>query len=259
MKSVLKFSTPLEAWEGLNRSFLLHEDLNFKTGNGASYVYDLVLKIKHGGEIPEDFDFGKHFDYYITKWNTLCTDYLDMESLNEAKSEWEFERSKESKKQKNVINIPIYFAHRHKNSKRCLLAGVISKRVRSNTNTLTIFLRASEVTKRLMVDLVLFARIGEYIFSNKNFELVVHFNQIFNDDTVLLMYHTYESIFDILRDSNTERSKNIKEELKKLLEVDPKKVKYKVYKRILRVLRPGIYKEKAPTSTPASLFQLKKG
>ena len=59
---------------------------------------------------------------------------------------------------------------------------------------------------------------------------------MFNDDTVLLMYHAHKSVLEL------DIKKDLKDRLEYLLNCKPEDIKYKVHKRALKVLRPEIFK-----------------
>ena len=121
------------------------------------------------------------------------------------------------------------------------IPGLDIERIGMDYPMITVFMRASEVTKRLICDLLLIQRIGEYIFTGDKFCISIHFSQIFNDDTVLLMYHAHEDLLK-LSDRIGIYDSNWYDRLKYLLKVDPDKIKYKVHKRALKVLRPELFK-----------------
>lgn len=228
----------LKAWEELNELFLKPQsDYHFRFGHNALYIYDLVLGIRNP-KLPEDFDFGRHFNYTINKWKTLVSNYIDKEALAKVKEEV---KAAEAKKNK-VYNISMNFTNTHGHGKSCLLAMVFSHRLGETKATISIQLRASEVTKRLVCDLLLFQRIGEYVYGEGNFQIVIYFNQIFQDDTVLLMYHAHKDVRKILKGTTGERTKNLLELLDKLESKNPEEVKYKVHRRAAKVLHPELYK-----------------
>lgn len=228
----------LVAWEQLNELFLKPTGgFPFKFGHNALYMYDLVLGIRDP-KIPDNFDFGRHFNYTINKWKSLVNNYLDKEALAHTKEEV---LKAEAKKNK-VYNISLNFTNVHGHGKSCLLAMVFSHRLGDSKATISVQLRASEVTKRLICDLLLFQRIGEYIYGEGKFQLVIYFNQIFQDDTVLLMYHAHRDVREILKETTGERKIKLLEILDKLENKNPEDIKYKVHRRAAKVLHPELYK-----------------
>lgn len=227
------FKDSQTAWENINELFLYHTDTShvFCHRGGGTYLYDVVFGIRNPKLDPE-FDFGRHFNYHKAKWNQLVSNYINSEDLKSLKSQIQDIR--------DTNNISLQFDNTHKSGKRCLLSMVVSKR--NGIFNLSIFLRASEITKRLIFDFLLIQRIGEYLFDGDKFTVVFHINQLFNDDVVLLMYHAHRSILDPLKEKKDKRSRELLEKLNKLLEGDPYKIKYKIHRRVAKVLRPDIFK-----------------
>lgn len=242
------YDNSLSAWEDLNRVFLIgFNDLGFIRKSGCSYLYDLVVRIKNPSFDPE-FDFGSHFNYSMAKWKSLVSNYIDKEALSSIKGEV---LKEESKGKSRIYNLALQFNNKHKHGKNCLLSIIFSRRAGNTTPTLIIYLRSSEVTKRLACDLLLFQRIGEYVYGEKEFEMIVHFNQLFNDDTVLLMYHAHENLFDLIRgytkivdEPTKNRLLSLRKELKELLSKDPMDIKYKIYRRVARSIQREYKKPK---------------
>lgn len=232
----LEFKNSMKAWEGLNRLFLFNkEGFEVERIGKAQYINDLVIYINNPLVDPE-FDFGRHFNYTISKWKSLVANYINKEELISLKAE-----VLSALKSKKIFNIGYQFDNKHAHGKNCLLSMVVSNKAGMDNPMITVFMRASEVTKRLICDLLLIQRIGEYLLSGSNFHVCIHFNQIFNDDTVLLMYHAHENLLK-LSDKFGIYDYNWYDRLKYLLEVNPEDIKYKVHKRALKVLRPELYR-----------------
>lgn len=232
----LEFKNSMKAWEGLNRLFLFNEEgFEVERIGKAQYINDLVIYINNPLVDPE-FDFGRHFNYTISKWKSLVANYINKEELISLKAE-----VLSALKSKKIFNIGYQFDNKHAHGKNCLLSMVVSNKAGMDNPMITVFMRASEVTKRLICDLLLIQRIGEYLLSGSNFHVCIHFNQIFNDDTVLLMYHAHENLLK-LSDKLGIYDYNWYDRLKYLLEVNPDDIKYKVHRRALKVLRPELYR-----------------
>lgn len=233
-------SNSMAAWEYINEAFLFGNDENirFLSGHNCLYAYDVVLGIRKPIVDP-DFDFGRNFNYTKNKWKSLVANYINYQELNEIREEVKKESSKGKSK---VYNLALQFTNNHKHGKNCLLSMVFSHRYTDSKPTITVFLRASEVTKRLICDLLLFQRIGEYVYGDEKFQLVIHFNQLFNDDAVLLMYHVHSDVKDLLQGFSSPRAKNLLELLKKLQSKNPEDIKYKIHRRAAKVLHPELCK-----------------
>ena len=230
----------MKAWEELNEAFIKADSrFHFLFGHGALYAYDLVIGIRNP-KVDPNFDFGRHFNYTSSKWRSLVANYIDKEELALIRDEVTTEESKRSSSK--VYNLALQFTNKHGHGKNCLLSMVFSHRLGDTKPTISVFLRASEVTKRLICDLLLFQRIGEYVYGDTPFQLVIHFNQIFNDDTVLLMYDVHKPIAEILFEGLGDRAIELLKKLRKLKNTDPEDVKYKVHRRAAKVLHPDLYK-----------------
>lgn len=234
--NIFCFKSSLEAWERINEMFLTKEDLPFYKKGNCLYVNDIVVKIEDP-VIPDNINFGRYFNYTNKKWLDLIGNYVDLEELNKIKVEIDLSKRNSTR----LYNLAMQFNNKHGHGKNCLLSIVFSKRDNSNKSTVVVFLRASEVTKRLILDLLLFQRMGEYVYGKGNFNLVIHFNQMFNDVTVLLMYHVHSNILSILEGYDNDWSQSIKTRLKYMLSCKESDIKYKVYKRAYKVLRPDLY------------------
>lgn len=233
-----RYETSLQAWEGLNEDFILNKKWlhTFEKG-GALYSYDLVIGIDNP-QLDPQLDFGRLFNYTRAKWTQLLKNYVDDEALFRVKGEVEVEEDNKNK----CYNIAMGFTNNHKHGKSCLLSMVFCRRPGIEKPNVTVFLRASEVTKRLLCDLLLFQRIGEYVYGDTLFTLTVHFNQIFNDDAVLLMYNAHKGLWNLLDATPTERSKYMRLKLEEFLSKKPQDVKYKIHRRVVKVLRPDLMK-----------------
>ena len=238
----LEYHNFLEAWEGINESFLDTSLSLLKEFNGvrharALYLYNVSIQVNNPVLDPE-FDFGRKFNYTKQKWNMLMGNYINMVELKELKTEL-----KQHLNDRKPYNISYNFPNTHKHGKKCLLALIITKRYGDVTPYITMYLRSSEVTKRLSVDFLLMQRIGEYLFEGQPFKALLNINQLFNDDTVLLMYGAHKDIRHILKKGKNEYCNILYKRLKEMLEGEEKQFKkYKVHWRAFKVLRPDLYK-----------------
>lgn len=226
----------MEAWEELNEAFITADGrFHFSLGNNALYLYDLVIGIREP-KIDPEFDFGRHFNYTPTKWSSLVANYVDREKLEQIKEQ--VTKAEKKKRSLKAYNIALNFSNKHAHGKQCLLSMVFSHRAGDTKATISVFLRASEVTKRLICDLLLFQRIGEHVYGDIPFQLILHFNQVFNDNNVLLMYDVHKSIKTLLKGKEDPRSIKMLASLRELKSKSPDEVKYKVYRRVAKVLQP---------------------
>ena len=65
---------------------------------------------------------------------------------------------------------------------------------------------------------------------------------MFNDNTVLLMYHAHKDIRKLLKKKEDKRSIKLLEDLNTFLEKPIDSIKYKIHKRVEKVLQEDIKK-----------------
>lgn len=227
----INFNSSLEAWEGINEMFLQGKAPYF---NGGFYLYNVTLNIENP-KINFNAPLGRYFNYSRAKWTQLLGNYLNKSLLNSLKKEIK------SKGDNKTYNIEYSFENNHAHGKNCLLSAVFSFRLDTKKPHITFFLRASEITKRLLVDLIFFQRIGEYVYGKSPFTISVHIVQVFQDPTVLLMYHAHKSILKYLSKNKTLSGKKMLDTYSKFMESKPSDIKYKVHLRAFKVLRPDLY------------------
>lgn len=207
--NVLKAKTPLEAWEKLIENFLKKKPEWFCEGVGYNltnslYTYDLAVEIEEAKFEPS-FDFGKMFGYTRTKWTGLISNYLDLDVLDDVR---DIVRDLEEKKTVNRnYHMGFHFADNHGNGKGCLVGGILSRKIGVDKPEITILLRTSEVVARLAVDMLLFCRMGEYIYGHSDFKLNLILKCAYADDTVILLYNNHKRIRKVLRKCDDEARK----------------------------------------------------
>ena len=238
-----------KAWEGINELFLemppqAIDDYNgFRVKNGGWYLYHLSFMVTNPVFDPE-FDFGRHFNYTETKWRSLLGNYLHIEELDEYRrmiSDTHYAKP-------SPYALSYIFTNTHKNGKGCLMQMVASRRVGSVQAYLTFYLRASEVTKRLAVDLLLAQRICEYIYKDTDIKPYVVFEivQAYADDTIILMYNAHKSIKAFFKHKNTPRKKELLERLDTLMKTPAGTIRYKVHERAYIVIRSDLFSQFYP-------------
>lgn len=122
--NLLQFKTSMKAWEGLNKLFLFNTlGLDIERIGKAQYINDLVISINEPLVDPE-FDFGRHFNYTMSKWKSLVANYIDENSLIDLRQE--VNTAMNSRK---IFNIGYQFNNKHAHGKNCLLSMTVSKRL----------------------------------------------------------------------------------------------------------------------------------
>lgn len=243
----VEFPSSQEAWEGINEIFIKGDSTFFREGyggilnKGAAYAYNLMINIRKAWMDPE-FDFGRLFNYQQTKWTMLLNNYVNMNQLDLMRSQI---RDVERKKTKNY-NYSFDFVNTHTNGKGCLIAASFCRRLDMDIPIIIANMRSSEITKRLAFDLLLLQRLGEYVYGeNETFMLQLNINQMYCNVETLIMYENWKPIRKILKGvEETDWTNNVTKTLKYFKTVDEKEIKYKVYRRTLACLQPGVVSEK---------------
>lgn len=188
---VLEFSTSQEAWEGINEYLFLQEQDIYDRGGihqGTQVLsYDVMLRARRAMVDPE-FDFADVLGYTTQKWNSLVNNYINFNYLDILKGQI---LAREKKGNQNY-NESMLFDNSHTSGKGCLLSLTISRRYGQLSPVLTFSLRASEVTKRLLFDLLLIQRVGEYIYGEgADFGLQLYCPNVYLDVASFSMYDNH--------------------------------------------------------------------
>lgn len=243
----LEFATSQEAWENLNEAFLRLDPVLFSKGatanSGVAVSYNVFVKIRKAWVDP-NFDYGRCFNYTETKWTTLLNNYIDFNQLDLIKSNLKIKKATYNQN----YNISYLFSNSHSNGKQCLLAATFSKRFQEDIPVITMVVRASEITKRLIFDFLLIQRMAEYVYGkDQTVSINLFATQMFGNIETLLMYGAYKPLKKVLKGIDKKDPW-----VARLLEVNNKFVNgtekdfstYKVYLRSFKVLRPDLYEYK---------------
>lgn len=237
---VLEYSDSQTAWEELNEYFLNGQDEIIERG-GARYgpqlvSYDVLIEIRKAWVDP-NFDFGNTFGYRRQKWTSLVNNYINMNYLDILKAEV----MEKVQKKNQSYNLSMQFDNSHGSGKNCLLSLTVAKRIGLEHPIFIFNLRSSEITKRLLWDLLLVQRIAEYIYGNKEFITIKLFcGNMYQNTESFIMYDNHKKIKDILipigKKADGKPKYNIWQEraiqiLKEFKVVDPKTIKFKVHLR----------------------------
>jgi len=234
--TAFRYSTSQEAYDKIN-AYFLNEGGNILSDivSGQVVSYDTMIYIDEGVVNP-DFDFGNTFGYRAQKWNSLVNNYIDGDALEDLKDRIKARQSKNNKH----YNESMRFSNNHNHGKNCLLSLTITQRANEPRPILSFTLRSSEITKRLLMDLLLVQRIGEEMFDIPC-KFQVQVINMYQDVEAFCMLDSYKSIKGmILRakgHKKTPYQKKVLKVLKKFKTIDIDKVKYKVHKRCVRQLQ----------------------
>jgi hypothetical protein len=237
-----EFATSQEAWVKLNEMFLCGKEEVFSTGilsSGAATSYNVFLKIRKLWIDPE-FDYGRMFNYHVTKWNTLINNYIDQNAIDLLKSKVRYFVNNN----RYSYSFTYHFENNHSSGKGCLIALTVSRRLTDDVPTLTLLLRSSEITKRLVFDLLLIQRIAEYIFGkDQSCILNIFASQMYGNIETLIMFDSYKPLDRVFKHcENKEWRDKIMERYTKMKTGTPDQYnKYKVFLRSFKVLRPDLY------------------
>ena len=240
----LEFATSQEAWEKLNEAFLRLDPVLFEKGatanSGVAVVYNVFIKVRKAWVDP-DFDYGRCFNYKEAKWTSLLNNYIDFNKLDLLRSK---ERVMKKSYNQNY-NISYTFNNHHDNGKQCLLAATFSKRFNEDVPVITMVLRASEITKRLIFDLLLVQRMAEYVYGpEQTVQLNIFATQMYGNTETLLMYHTHKSLKKVLKGVKNPWTDKVLETWEKFQNGTEKQFSsFKVFFRSFKVLRPDLYGE----------------
>lgn len=233
-----EFKDPFRAWKGIN-IWLAQNEMNLKSRPGAGgmqgsvlYSYNNFLRIKTHKIPNEDWDIGGKLGYTKMKWISLMNNYLDLNYLDLIKAELE---SRHVKSQRNY-NYSYHFKNKHGSGKDCLVSLNFSRRIGVNYPVVAFNIRTSEVTRRLIFDLILVQRIIEYVYPNEpQVELHVLAPSMFLDAESFALFNNTKSIEKIMakvpEDKMGSFSRKVVSSFRKLMTTDPETINWKVHQR----------------------------
>lgn len=242
----LEFATSQEAWEKLNEAFLRLDPVLFDKGatanSGVAVAYNVFIKIRKAWVDP-DFDYGRCFNYKETKWTSLLNNYIDFNKLDLLRSKLRFLKSKYNQN----YNVTYMFNNHHDNGKQCLIAATFSKRFGEDIPVITMVVRASEITKRLIFDFLLIQRMAEYVYGpDQSVQINLFATQMYGNVETLLMYSAYKPLKKVIKGIDNPWTKRVKEVYNKILNGTEKGwSSFKVFFRSFKVLRPDLYEYQA--------------
>lgn len=242
----LEFATSQEAWEKLNEAFLRLDPVLFDKGatanSGVAVAYNVFIKIRKAWVDP-DFDYGRCFNYKETKWTSLLNNYIDFNKLDLLRSKLRLLKNKYNQN----YNVTYMFNNHHDNGKQCLIAATFSKRFQEDIPVITMVIRASEITKRLIFDFLLIQRMAEYVYGpDQSVQINLFATQMYGNVETLLMYSAYKPLKKVIKGIGNPWTKRVKEVYKKIQNGTEKEWSlFKVFFRSFKVLRPDLYEYQA--------------
>lgn len=242
-----EFANSQECWEGLNEYFFNKEREILKEGGsryGSQLIqYNVFAEIRKAWVDPL-FDYGNTFGYRMQKWTGLVNNYVNLNYLDLLKSEITVREGKPYPQ----YNLAMQFDNSHAHGKNCLLSVTFSRRADQAVPIISFTLRSSEITKRLLLDLLLVQRMGEYIYGDESdFKINMYVVNMYQNAEAFTMYDIHKKLEDIVKvDKKLGMSKwqaRIMEVHEKFSTVDPDEIKYKVFKRSVNQLQ-GVHGDK---------------
>lgn len=238
-----KFKNSQQAWEELNKYFLNSEKEIIRKGGGRyggqMVSYDHIIYIDDAWVDPQ-FDFGNMFGYRKQKWSGLVNNYVDREQLEDLK---ERVMDRENKKSKHY-NLSMVFHNKHGHGKNCLMSITLTRRQDSLKPVVSFTMRSSEITKRLLMDLLLVQRIVEYVYGHNHAKLVMFATNIYQNAEAFTMMDSHIPIRDMVttKGKETTWANKVLSVLDRFKIVDVDDITMKVHKRCVRQLqRPNGY------------------
>lgn len=235
-----KFETSQECWTKLNK-YLAMNELALAERQGINkfgtqlIMYDAVIEVFRSWVEPE-FNFGRMFGYKVQKWTHLVKNYVDLNYLDLVRNDI---LTRERKGSKNY-NLSFHFSNDHSNGKDCLISVVFSRRPGNDWPVLTYHSRATELTKRFLIDLLLLHRIGQYVYGDEaHFGLNLMLPYCYISAEAFSMFHTHRSIPKIMAKVSElgPFQKRILTILEKYQTCDPETISYKSHRRAARQLQ----------------------
>jgi hypothetical protein len=228
------YKTSQECWRRLNKYLAMNENKlaerqGIKKFGTQLIMLDAFVNIDKAWVDPE-FNFGRMFGYKVQKWTHLVRNYVDLNYLDLVRNDI---LSRERKRNKNY-SVSFHFSNKHNNGKDCLISVIFSRRNGHDRPILTYHSRATELTKRFLIDLLLLQRIGEYIYGEEaDFSLNLMLPYCYITAEAFSMFHTYRPIPDFMakvKEKGTFQNK-ILSTLEKYQSVDPLTIGYKSNRR----------------------------
>lgn len=244
---VLEYANSQEAWLGINEYFLNQSKEIVKRGGGRYgpqlISHDMFVKIRKAWVDPS-FDFGNLFGYRKQKWTSLVNNYVNLDYLDILKAEVH----DKIKKRTPSYNLSMPFDNSHGSGKNCLLSLTVSRRVTNDHVIMNFNLRSSEITKRLLWDLLLVQRIAEYIFGEDEYVSInIFFINVYQNTESFIMVDNYKKIKKMLKPQGysagdnkpvyDDWQKRTIDTLKEFKHPDAQKKSYKVHLRAVNQLQ----------------------
>lgn len=258
--TVLQFKDLQSGWRGINEFLYLKCQAIDAVGGGmysTEYVsYNNYVIMKKAWVDPE-FNFGKILGYSKTKWTALVSNYVNPNYLELIKNTIQHRHGKEAKS----YNYTFHFSNRHGHGKDCLISLNFTKRVTQKTPVIVFNIRTSEVTKRLLFDLLLVQRIAEYVYGvGTDVEVHLFAPSFYITAESFVMYNNVKDIRRLLKNYLEKNDLEMHPFQEKVMErmdeymnhPDPHSIMYRVHRRSVLQIRKD--KDGNPESGVKDMF-----
>lgn len=234
----LSYSNSQEAYDEINKFFFNQKDkIECRGGGrygGQMVAYNVHIKIDDPWVDPE-FDFGNMFGYRAQKWSGLKKNYIDNDDLDNLIVRI---ATRTNKKTKNYTESMV-FHNKHGHGKGCLLSMTCIVR-NGNKPIIHFHIRSSEVTKRLLMDLLLIKRIGDMLYEDYSLELSVL--NMYQNAEAFTMLDNHIPLWEMIKPDKATGLPNswqqkVIDTLNHFKECNIDDVKMKVHKRCVRQLQ----------------------
>lgn len=239
--NLFEFANSQKAWEGVNEFLFIKEKELQEKGQGrlgnATVAHNIIIYIRKAWCDPE-FCFANLFGYRPQKWSSLINNYVDMNHLDIVKADI---LSREFKKNQSY-SVTMHFSNTHNSGKDCLISLTFSRRIDHDVPVLTFHARATEVTKRMLWDLLLIQRIGEYIYGEEQ-SLVIYMipQMMYLNAETFTMYHKHRNLDKMLKKAGIVDLQPIQKRTMTLVHkfstIKPEELTYRVHRRSVRSLQ----------------------
>ena len=232
------FRNSQSAWEFLNENFFnFNEDFKNESGairNGTELELHDVFIFIHKAKVNSNVDFGNYFGYRQQKWTGLVNNYIEINELESFKKEVQSREATNSKS----YNVSMHFRNIHGHGKGCLLTLTASRRPGHGCPIVTVTMRSSEITKRLLLDLLLIQRVSEFIYGKANMVSIQLFaTKMYQNAESFSMYNNHKPFTEFDNGWKTEWQLKVRSIVNKFLTCNIDDIKYKVHKRSVRQLQ----------------------
>ncbi|RLF06832.1 MAG: hypothetical protein DRJ64_04075 [Thermoprotei archaeon] len=212
---------------------------------GIAHTYNLQFYLEP--VLTKEIDFTQLVNYTSTKWDGLVSNYLDFMDIAE------FGKEVEERLGSKHWAETVKFSHNTKARKACLISATALNN--GERNELFIHIRTSETYKRLMMDLLLFKRLGDFTFKGHDYiiHVVINHAWLSKDWASMLLVKPHIKVRCRNAEPGTIANKTYLQ-YTKFKNTDWKDLTYNAHKRAVRVIRKDVHVQRL-LSTDCDIIQ----